>query len=93
MRIFQRAQSGPVTFPTSIPLNAGGMFVASSRMNDDRGREMPSPDTILSGLASIANDWRWLAIGWHLWLAMLTGLLAGGWWPFWPGSPATRSTG
>jgi hypothetical protein len=42
---------------------------------------MPSPDTILSGLAAIANDWRWLAMGWHVWLAMLTGLLVGGWRP------------
>lgn len=42
---------------------------------------MPSPDTILSGLAAIANDWRWLAIGWHVWLVMLTGLLVGGWRP------------
>ena len=42
---------------------------------------MPSPETILSGLAAIANDWRWLAIGWHVWLAVLTGLLVGGWRP------------
>jgi hypothetical protein len=42
---------------------------------------MPSPDTILSGLAAIANDWRWLAAGWHVWLAMLAGLLVGGWRP------------
>ncbi|HET9268201.1 MAG TPA: hypothetical protein VFO31_08550, partial [Vicinamibacterales bacterium] len=25
--------------------------------------------------------WRWLAIGWHVWLAMLTGLLVAGWRP------------
>jgi len=42
---------------------------------------MPLPETILSGLAAIANDWRWLAIVWHLWLAMLVGLLVGGWRP------------
>jgi len=42
---------------------------------------MPSAETILNGLAAIANDWRWLAITWHLWLAMLTGLLVGGWRP------------
>jgi hypothetical protein len=42
---------------------------------------MPSPDVILSGLAAIANDWRGLAIGWHLWLAMLVGLFTGGWRP------------
>jgi hypothetical protein len=42
---------------------------------------MPSPDVILSGLAAIANDWRGLAIGWHLWLAVLVGLFTGGWRP------------
>jgi hypothetical protein len=26
---------------------------------------MPSPETILSGAASIANGWRTLGIGWH----------------------------
>jgi len=42
---------------------------------------MPSAETILNGLFAIANDWRWLAIAWHVWLAMLTGLLVGGWRP------------
>jgi hypothetical protein len=40
---------------------------------------MPSPEAILSGLAAIANEWRWLAIGWHVWLAILAGLIGGGW--------------
>src|SRR6185369_5909742 len=42
---------------------------------------MPPPGTILSGLAATANDWRWLAIGWHAWLAILAGLLVSGWRP------------
>ena len=42
---------------------------------------MPSPATILSELTAIANAWRWLAICWHVWLAMLTGLLVAGWRP------------
>lgn len=42
---------------------------------------MPSPATILSELTAMANGWRWLAIGWHVWLAMLTGLLVAGWRP------------
>ena len=42
---------------------------------------MPSPETILAGLAAIANDWRWLAMAWHVWVAVLLGLLVGGWRP------------
>ena len=42
---------------------------------------MLSPQTILSGLVAIANDWRWLAIGWHVWLAVVVGLLVCGWRP------------
>jgi len=42
---------------------------------------MPSPETILTGLAAIANDWRWLAIAWHVWVAVLVVLLVGGWRP------------
>jgi hypothetical protein len=42
---------------------------------------MPSPDTIVNGLTTIANDWRGLAIGWHIWLFALGGLLARGWRP------------
>jgi hypothetical protein len=42
---------------------------------------MPSPDTILIGLTGIANDWRWLAAGWHLALGMAIGMLLAGWRP------------
>ena len=42
---------------------------------------MPSPETILAGLAAIANDWRWLAMAWHVWVAVLVVLLVGGWRP------------
>lgn len=40
-----------------------------------------APDVILSGLVSIANDWTWLAIGWHFLLAVLLVLLVAGWRP------------
>ena len=30
---------------------------------------MPSAETILTGLTTIANDWRWLAAAWHVLLA------------------------
>jgi hypothetical protein len=30
---------------------------------------VPSPESILTGLTAIANDWRWLAAGWHFLLA------------------------
>ena len=42
---------------------------------------MPSQDTIVNGLTTIANDWRGLAIGWHIWLFALAGLLVSGWRP------------
>ncbi|HEX2444854.1 MAG TPA: hypothetical protein VHJ77_12980 [Vicinamibacterales bacterium] len=42
---------------------------------------MPSPDTILNGLTTIANDWRWLAITWHVLLAALLVVLVAGWRP------------
>ena len=42
---------------------------------------MPSPDTVLTGLATIANEWRWLAIAWHVVLAVLFAALFTGWWP------------
>jgi len=42
---------------------------------------MPSPETILSGAASIANGWRTLAIGWHALLGTLVIALLIGWRP------------
>ena len=42
---------------------------------------MPSPDTVLAGLTTIANDWRWLAITWHALLAALFALLFAVWRP------------
>jgi hypothetical protein len=32
---------------------------------------MPTPEEILQGLEAIANDWRWLAIAWHAYFALL----------------------
>ena len=42
---------------------------------------MPSPDMILTSLTGVANDWRWLAVGWHLALGAAVGMLLGGWRP------------
>jgi hypothetical protein len=42
---------------------------------------MPSSDIVLNGLTAIANDWRWLAITWHVLLAALIALLLAGWRP------------
>jgi len=42
---------------------------------------VPSPDALLTELGSIANDWRWLAIGWHLIFAGLFFALFAGWRP------------
>jgi hypothetical protein len=42
---------------------------------------MPSADAILTGLTAIANDWRGLATGWHVWLGLVAVALAGGWRP------------
>jgi hypothetical protein len=42
---------------------------------------VPSPDTVLTGLTAIANDWRWLAITWHVLLAALLAMLLAGWRP------------
>jgi len=38
---------------------------------------MPTPQAILDSAAAIANDWRWLAIGWH---AAFIAVLIGTWW-------------
>jgi hypothetical protein len=41
-------------------------------------RGMPSAEAILDGLTAIANDWRGLAIGWHVLLtAAIVGMFAG----------------
>lgn len=42
---------------------------------------MPTPDVILNGLTTLANDWRWLAIVWHVFLVTLIVMLAAGWRP------------
>jgi hypothetical protein len=42
---------------------------------------MPSAEAILTGLTAIANDWRGLATGWHVWLAIVAMAVAGGWRP------------
>ena len=42
---------------------------------------MPPAETILIGLTSIANDWRWLAITWHVLLAALLVTIVAGWRP------------
>jgi hypothetical protein len=39
---------------------------------------MPSAEAVLSGLAGIANEWRGLAVAWHVYVgSVLIGLLAG----------------
>jgi len=38
---------------------------------------MPTPEQVLSGLREIANTWRWLAIAWHAYLAVLVVSLTG----------------
>ena len=42
---------------------------------------MPSPDALLIELETIANDWRWLAMAWHLLFAGLFVALFAGWRP------------
>jgi hypothetical protein len=42
---------------------------------------MPSPDTILSGLTTLADDWQWLAIAWHMLVVLLLALYLAGWRP------------
>ncbi len=42
---------------------------------------MPPPETILTGLTTLANDWRWVAIAWHVLLAALIGMVFAGWRP------------
>jgi hypothetical protein len=45
------------------------------------GGGVPSPDALLTMLGAIANDWRWLAIAWHLLFATLFFALMAGWRP------------
>ena len=42
---------------------------------------MPTPDSIVSGLTAIANEWRTLAIGWHLVFGALLLAVGAGWRP------------
>jgi hypothetical protein len=37
---------------------------------------MPTPNQILGGLSTIANQWQWLAVVWHIFFALLVGGLA-----------------
>jgi hypothetical protein len=40
---------------------------------------MPSPDAIVTGLTALANEWRPLAIAWHIFLATPILILMAGW--------------
>jgi hypothetical protein len=43
---------------------------------------VPSRDALLAGLTAVANDWRWLAIAWHVAMAALfAAMLVGRWRP------------
>jgi hypothetical protein len=42
---------------------------------------MPEPDSILSGLTTIANEWRMVAIGWHVFFGALLLPVLAGWRP------------
>lgn len=42
---------------------------------------MPSPDAVLVGLTATANEWRWLAITWHVLLGGLVVMVLSGWRP------------
>ena len=42
---------------------------------------MPSPEAILSLAAATANEYRMLAIGWHVYLGTILGALLSGWRP------------
>jgi hypothetical protein len=42
---------------------------------------VPSPEAVVTGLTAIANNWRWLAIAWHVMLAALVVMLLAGWRP------------
>jgi hypothetical protein len=42
---------------------------------------MPAAETILSGLSAVANEWRSLAIAWHIVLVALVVALGAGWRP------------
>ena len=39
------------------------------------------PESILAGLTGVANDWRWLALAWHIFLALVLARLVAGWRP------------
>lgn len=45
------------------------------------GVGMPSAESILTGAAEIANNWRWMAVAWHVLLAALLLALLAGWRP------------
>jgi hypothetical protein len=77
-----------VTLSESIPLERSG--AAYSLFGSDRalrtlGDRVPSPDALLIELSTIAIDWRWLAMAWHLAFAGLFCALCTGWRPRAPG--------
>jgi hypothetical protein len=60
---------------------SGMLLVRQGSCLDDLGGCVPSPDVLLTALAAIANDWRWLAIAWHLVFAGIVAALFAGWRP------------
>ena len=42
---------------------------------------MPTPSAILDGLTAVSNDWRGVAVGWHVLLGLLIIGLVSGWRP------------
>ncbi len=48
---------------------------------------MPAPDQILAGLSSIANDWSFLAVAWHVYYGVIAALMVLG------GRPSQRLIG
>ena len=45
------------------------------------GFDMPSPDAVLAGVSAIANEWRSVAMAWHVLLAALMAAFVAGWRP------------
>ena len=42
---------------------------------------MPSPENVISGLAELAQQWRWLAAAWHVALGAVLIAFYAGWRP------------
>jgi hypothetical protein len=71
------------------PQSIGPAYTPFGRDRASRilGGCVPSPDVLLTALAAIAHDWRWLAIAWHLVFAAVFAALFAGW------RPSARSLG